>query len=335
MSVLAGDIGGTKTILAIFSTEGGPRNPLVCKTYSSQQYRSLESVIECFLHETGARVERACLGVAGPVMQGRVHLTNLGWFLDAKEICTHFGLTEVYLLNDMQALGYSIPVLERASLATLSEGKPVLGGAIALLAPGTGLGEGFLTWDNGFYRAHPSEGSHAAFAPIGELQIGLLRYMNAQGFEHVSFERVCSGGLGIPNLYSYLRSIGYEEPDYLRKKLATADHPTPVLLEAALDESNPCEIAVKTMELFVEILGSEAGNLALKVLATGGIYLGGGISPRILPYLRRPAFLAALRNKGRFRETLTDVPVHVILDPQAGLWGAAAYGLQMVQMDSL
>ncbi|MGB9881044.1 MAG: glucokinase, partial [Anaerolineae bacterium] len=217
------------------------------------------------------------------------------------------------------------------SLRTLSEGRLVPGGAIALLAPGTGLGEGFLTWENGFYRAHPSEGSHAAFAPVGELQIGLLRYMNAQGFEHVSFERVCSGGLGIPNLYSYLRSLGFEEPQWLKEKLDAAEDPTPVILEAALDQSACCEIAVKTVELFVEILGAEAGNLALKVLATGGIYIAGGISPRILPYLEKPVFLEALRNKGRFRQTLNDIPVHVILDPEAGLRGAAAYGLQVTQ----
>lgn len=331
MNVLAGDIGGTKTILAVFSRDNGPKKPLEHRVYVSQQYDSLEGIIEQFLEETGASVERACLGVAGPVLQDQVRLTNLGWFLDARELCSRFGWKRVSLLNDMQALGYSIPVLERESLHTLNEGKPVPGGAIAVLAAGTGLGEGFLTWENGFYRAHPSEGSHAAFAPVGELQIGLLRYMNQQGYEHVSFERVCSGALGIPNLYSYLQSIGLDEPQWLREELAAVEDPTPVILKAALEQSRPCEIAVRTLELFVEILGAEAGNLALKVLATGGIYLAGGISPRILPYLKRPAFLEALQNKGRFKETLANIPVHVILDPEAGLWGAAAYGLQMAE----
>lgn len=327
MGVLVGDIGGTKTILAVYSPEQGCRRPLLKKTFPSPRYVSFEDLVAEFLSDTGVEIERACLGVAGPVVGSHVRLTNLGWFIDAAVLASSFGWSGVGLLNDMQAVGYSIPVLQPEDVHTLSAGEPVAGGAIAILAPGTGLGEGFLTWDGTAYRAHPSEGSHAAFAPVGELQMGLLRYLNARGFDHVSFERVCSGGLGIPNLYAYLKQTGMEEPPALAARLTGVEDPTPLILEAARSESDPSPLAVATIELFVAILGAEAGNLALKVLATGGIYLAGGLSPRILDYLEKPSFLEALRNKGRFRDTLSKVPVHVILNPEAGLLGAAAYAL--------
>ncbi len=329
MRVLVADIGGTKTILAVYSNEQGCHAPLMKKTYSSQAYPTFEAMVEEFLAETRTPVDCACLGVAGPVVLGTARLTNLGWFIDALKLQSAFAWSAVHLLNDMQAVGYSIPVLTSEQVYTLSPGKPVPQGAIAVLAPGTGLGEGFLTWDGKGYRAHPSEGSHAAFAPVGEVQIGLLRYMNELGYEHVSFERVCSGGLGIPHLYAYLKSTGLEEPAWLANRLAEVADPTPLILEVALDPGRSCELTTATLELFVSILGAEAGNLALKVLATGGIYLAGGISPRILEQLKKPLFLEALRNKGRFRQTLTDMPVHVILDPEAGLLGAAAYGLRV------
>ncbi len=198
---------------------------------------------------------------------------------------------------------------------------------MAILAPGTGLGEGYVTHDDGVYHAHGCEGSHAAFSPVGPLQVGLLAYMNAQGFDHVSFERVCSGGLGVPNLYAYLKTTGLAEPAWLAEEIAFVGDPTPVILSAAQDQAHPCELAAATLDLFVAILGAEAGNLALKILATGGIYLAGGMSPRILADLDKPAFLEGLRSKGRFRQVLTDMPVHVILNPGAGLLGAAAFGL--------
>jgi glucokinase len=332
--VLVGDIGGTKTILAVYSTATGPREPLARKTYPSADYSSLESMVREFLdevvvNEVPIETSRACFGVAGPVVEGRVKLTNLTWVVDAAQLQSLFGWSGVALLNDMQSVGYSIPVLEPEDLHTLSAGAPERGGAFAVLAPGTGLGEGYLTFCGGSYHAFPSEGSHAAFAPVGPLQIGLLSYMNTQGFDHVSFERVCSGGLGVPNLYAYLKSTGLEEPDWLADQLAVAEDPTPVIMAAAQQTERPCELARAVLDLFVEILGAEAGNLALKVLATGGIYLGGGMSPRIIAELKKPVFLEALRNKGRFRRPLTDMPVHVIMNAEAGLLGAAAYGLAM------
>jgi glucokinase len=327
--VLVGDIGGTKTILAVFSTATGPRECLARKTYPSVGYDSLESMVCEFLEEVSIDTSRACFGVAGPVVEGCAKLTNLTWVVDAAALQSAFGWSDVGLLNDMQSVGYSIPVLKPEDLRTLSAGAPERGGAFAILAPGTGLGEGFLTFCGGAYHAFPSEGSHAAFAPVGPLQIGLLTYMNAQGFDHVSFERVCSGGLGVPNLYAYLKTTGLEEPAWLAGQLAAAEDPTPVIMAAAQRMERPCELARATLDLFIEILGAEAGNLALKVLATGGIYLGGGMSPRIVAEMEKPAFLEALRDKGRFRRPLTEMPVHVIMNPDAGLLGAAAFGLAM------
>jgi glucokinase len=331
MIVLAGDIGGTKTILAVYSTEAGPRAPLAEKSYPSVKYGTFEAMVRQFLDETGLQAERACFGVAGPVVLGQARITNLPWVVDASVLRSEFGWSDVILLNDMQSIGCSIPVLRDEDRFTLNEGVNVPGGSIAVLAPGTGLGEGFLTFHDGAYRAFPSEGSHAAFAPVGPLQIGLLTYLNAQGYHHVSFERVCSGKLGIPNLYAYLKTTGLEEPDWLAAEIGAADDPTPVILSAAHEEGRRAKLAEAVLDLFVLILGAEAGNLALKVLATGGIYLAGGMSPRILDELQKPEFLEALRAKGRFREVLTAMPVHVILDPGAGLLGAAAYGLVEAQ----
>ena len=330
MNALIGDIGGTKTILAVFSSEKGPHEPLVERTYQSGQYATFEAIVSEFLAAVQLPVERGCFGVAGPIVNGRAQITNLPWIVDAGRLAAEFKLSKVALLNDLEAVAHAVSILRAEDIHTLSAGTRVAGGSVGVIAPGTGLGEGFLTSVDGKYTAHASEGSHASFGPVGELQIGLLRYLNQQGYSHVSFERVCSGGLGIPLLYDYLKAIQHaEEPAWLAEQLANCDDPTPVIFNAAQDPARPCALASAVLDLFVEILGAEAGNLALKVLATGGIYLGGGIPPRILPYLQKPAFLEALRAKGRFRELLTQVPVHVILNSKAGLLGAAAYGLSL------
>lgn len=332
MNILIGDIGGTKTIMAVFSRERGPFDPLTEKSYPSQKYASLEEIIHDFLAETDLPVSGACFGVAGPVIDGRSHITNLPWTIDSASIKAAFGFDEVGLLNDLEAVAYAVPVLREEDIHTLSAGEPVAGGVLSVIAPGTGLGEGFLTYENGRYMAHPSEGSHVSFAPVGEQQIELLRYLNRRGFAHVSFERVCSGGLGIPHLYAFLKDSGYDkEPAWLAEQLAGTDDPTPVIINAARDEDVPCALAVRTLEMFIEILGAEAGNLALKVLSTGGIYIGGGIPPRILAYLQQPFFIDALRSKGRFEEMLACIPVHVILNQKAGLVGAAYFGMSYLE----
>ncbi len=269
--------------------------------------------------------------MAGPIFGGKAHITNISWEIDETSLKAMFGWKKVKLINDLQSVGYAIPVLKPADVHTLNVGKSVPGGPIAVLAPGTGLGEGYLTCDSdGTYTAHASEGSHVSFGPTNQLQMDLLKYMREKkGYDHVSYERVCSGGLGIPNLYAFLKDTGYaEEPDWLAAKLADCEDPTPVIFKAAQDASRPCELCAAVLRLFVDILAAEAGNLALKVMSTGGIYLGGGISPRILPFLSEPSFAQSMRNKGRFAEVLANMPVHVILNSKAGLLGAAAYGLR-------
>jgi len=234
----------------------------------------------------------------------------------------------VYLLNDLVSIAYAVPHLEGRDLHVLNEGRPEPGGAIAVLAPGTGLGEAFLTWEGTRFSAHPSEGGHADFAPVNKLQIKLLRYLHDR-FDHVSYERICSG-MGLPNIYRFFKDTdAYEEPEWLAERLASASDLTPVIVTAAFDEERPCPLCQATLEMFVAILGAEAGNLALKVLSTGGVYLAGGIPPRILPALERESFMDAFLRKGRLSHLLAPMPVRVVLNSKAALLGAVHYGLEM------
>ncbi len=323
--LLAGDIGGTNTRLAIVSIDGGPRRPLAQATLPSAAHPSLDALVRTFLDSGVHPVDRACFGVAGPVVEGRVNVTNLPWVIDAGHLQASLRLSSVRLLNDVQALAYALPLLGAKDLHTLNPGEAVAGGAMAVIAPGTGLGEAFTIWDGRRYRAYPSEGGHADFAPIDGRQIGLLQYLLTT-FDHVSYERVCSGR-GIPSIYAYLKESGFaEEPAWLADRLKAADDPTPVIAAAGLADP-PSALCRGTMEMFASVLGAEAGNLALKVLATGGVYLGGGIPRRILSVLDGRPFIDAFRAKGRFAALLARIPVHVILNADAALLGAAAYGL--------
>jgi glucokinase len=322
--LLAGDVGGTKTDMAIFSPEKGPKKPLLEATFPSGAYRGLEAIVREFMGRVEREVDRASFGVAGPVIRNRVQVTNLPWIVDAEVLREELGIWDVALLNDLAAIANGVPHLESDEVYTLKEGRPDPEGAIAVIAPGTGLGEAFLTWDGEHYRPHASEGSHVEFAPADPRQMQLLRYLWPR-FEHVSYELVCSG-MGIPNVYSYFRNGGYaEEPEWLADQLAETQDPTPIIVNAALEEK--CELCELTLDTFVTILGAEAGNLALKVMATGGVYVGGGIPPRILPALEQGAFLEAFHRKGRLGDVLEDVPVRVILDSDIALFGAACYGL--------
>ncbi len=326
--LLAGDVGGTKAKLAIFSEDEGPREPVAKETFQSKDYRGLDAIAREFLDGVEVEVDRATFGVAGPVIEGRVDVTNLPWTVDRDRLREALGLASVQLLNDLASIANGVLLLEGDELHTLQEGTSDPTGAIAVVAPGTGLGEAFLTWDqdDGRYRPHASEGGHTDFAPATPRQIQLLRYLWAR-HEHVSYELVCSG-IGIPNLYTYYRSGAYaEEPDWLAEQLSEVEDPTPVIVNAALDEGRECELCRLTLNTFVSILGAEAGNLALNVMATGGVYLGGGIPPRILPALEQPRFLEAFRSKGRHADLMEGVPVHVILNPDVALMGVARYGL--------
>jgi glucokinase len=325
-SYLAGDIGGTKTRLALFSIEGVTCQLTESETFPSQGYPSLEDILQTYLSDKPYKLGGASIGVAGPIIEGRSKVTNLSWELAEYTLSEALGGIPVTLLNDLRAISSAIPHLKPGDLETLIPGDPVPEGAKGVIAPGTGLGEGFLLWTEGRYQTYPSEGGHASFGPETPLQLELLNHMDPI-FGHVSYERVCSG-MGIANLYTFLRDAkGIDEPDWLKEKLAKVDDPTPVISNAALE--NKAKICTKTMELFVSILGSEAGNLALKVLATGGIYLAGGIPRRILPLLRSDNFCLAFTDKGRFAKMLCEVPVYVITHPKAGLFGAACYGFEL------
>ena len=321
---LAGDIGGTKTRLALYSTQAGIYDPLEKETFPSQDYSSLEDILQTFMADKPFRLKGASFGIAGPIIENRAQVTNLSWVVDVDNLNKVVGDVPINLMNDLHAIASAIPYLKLHDMEILIRGEPDAQGAKAVVAPGTGLGEGFLVWDGEQYQPYPSEGGHASFGPETPLQLELLNYMDPI-FGHVSYERVCSG-MGIPNLYNFLRDgKGMREPDWLQKELHAVEDPTPIIAKAALE--NKAEICMKTMELFISILGSEAGNLALKVLATGGIYLGGGIPRRIIPLLREDNFRSAFTDKGRFAKMLCEVPVYVITHPQAGVFGAACYGL--------
>jgi glucokinase len=324
--LLAGDIGGTKTTLAIYAPEQGLRAPLATATFPSAQFPSLEAIVRAFLAQVPYTADRACFGVAGPVVEGSATITNLPWVMSEATLCQELGLSVVRLLNDLEAIAHAVPSLLASDLHTLNAGTPVRDGAIAVIAPGTGLGEAFMTRSRAGYQVFPSEGGHSDFGPQDETQMGLLTYLRQQ-YDHVSYERVCSG-LGLPNLYAYLKHAGVApEPSWLADQLAAAPDPSPIISQAALDAAAPQPLAVATMRLFVSILGAEAGNLALKVLATGGVYVGGGIPPRILSFFADGAFLRAFTAKGRFEDLLGRVPVHIILHPQVALLGAASFAL--------
>jgi glucokinase len=325
--LLAGDIGGTKTALAVFSAERGPRAPLLQAEFPSAKYPSLEVMVREFLARADLLVERACFAVAGPVIAGSSKVTNLPWLLAESELRGALRVRSVHLLNDLEAIAGALVVLGPADLHPLSGGEPVAGGAVAVIAPGTGLGQAFLIWDGSHYRAFSSEGGHADFAPTTELEAGLLIHL-LRRFGHVSVERVCSGP-GLLNIYEYLRDSGQApESAELARGLASGGEAPRLISEAALRRPDPDPLCRAALDVFVSILGAEAGNLALKVLATGGVYLAGGIPPRILPALGDGRFMRAFLAKGRMGEMLARVPVHVVA-LRAALLGAALRGLEI------
>jgi glucokinase len=324
--LLAGDVGGTKTDLAIFSNEAGPHAPLFQAEVHSADYPSLQALAKEFLTKTNIPVDRACFDVAGPVIDGRVKTTNLPWEMDEDSLAKDLNLKSVHLMNDLEAVAWAIPILRESDMRALNVGRPVPRGAIGVIAPGTGLGESFGAWDGSQYVAHSSEGGHADFAPADERQIGLLRHMLKQ-LDHVSVEHVCSG-IGIPNIYEYLRDVErIPETLEVAQSIASAKDPSVVIIASAVDPQSTSELCSATLDMFVSILASEAANLALKVFATGGVYLAGGIPMRILRALQTPRFMESFKRKGRLSELMESIPIHVVI-ARAALIGAAAYGLK-------
>jgi glucokinase len=330
--LLAGDIGGTKTDLAVYSREAGPHAPLSQAEMHSADYPSLQVLVTEFLRKEKIQVERACFDVAGPVIEGRAKVTNLPWVMDEASLAKDLNLKSVRLINDLEAVARSIPILRPGDVSTLNVGQPVPGGAIGVIAPGTGLGESFLTWDGSRYVSHSSEGGHADFAPTNDRQIGLLKYMLTR-FDHVSVEHVCSG-IGIPYIYEYLRDVEQipENPE-TSQLIASAIDRTAVITNSAFDQHKPSELCRATVDTFVSILASEAANIALKVMATGGIYLAGGIPLHIPRAAEESRFMESFKRKGRFAQLMERIPVHVVLN-RAALVGSAAYGLESFKEES-
>ena len=326
--LLAGDVGATKTILGIYAADKGPQEPLAQATFPSAQYPGLAALVSAFLVQADLVVEHAVFGVAGPVINGQVTVSNLSWRLDQEGLREELKLKSVVLLNDVEALAQGVPLLKPADLHCLNKGEPIPGGTKAVIAPGTGLGEAFLFWDGARYRAHASEGGQTDFAPTNALEDDLLQHLRDL-WGHVSYERVCTG-MGLPHIYAYLRESGYaEEPAWLAQQLAATDDPTAVIVDAALEKK--AQLCIGTLDLFCSVLGAEAGNLALKVMAMGGVYVGGGIPPRIVTVLAKGPFREAFCCKGRLSELMARIPVYVILDPRIALIGAALKGLELFQ----
>ena len=271
-----------------------------------------------------------CLEVADQPFDALIDLLLAGHDGSAFGIDVDRAARQIFerLLNDLVATASGIPLLQAEDLHTLNAGHPVEHGTLAVIAPGTGLGEAFLTWGGTHYHTWPSEGGHVDFAPTNLFELELLRYMLTR-FDHVSYELVCSG-MGLPHIYGYLRDVALiDEPDQLAQQIARLEDPTPLIVRCALDTKLPSARCVATLETFTSILGAEAGNLVLKVLATGGIYLGGGIPPRILPFLDSERFTRAFQHKGRFSDILADIPLHVITNSRLALLGAAYHGFSL------
>lgn len=320
--ILAGDIGGTKTNLALYAVDDGKLVSTVKKTFPSKEYPSLEAVLREFMSGVAAPITAASFGVAGPVIGGTSKTPNLPWYLDARELARCLGIDSVALINDLEATGYGIGTLDAGDFLTLNAGIPEPQANIGLIAAGTGLGQAMIYWDGRGYRVLASEAGHADYAPRTSLEIDLLAWLIPR-FGRVSYERVISGP-GILNIYGFLKEVkNFPEPAWLKERLAAAD-PAAVISRAALAQE--AEICVKAIDLFVSSYGAEAGNLALRAKALGGIYVGGGIAPKILPKLVEGGFLHAFTDKGRYAEFVSRVPVHVILNDEAALRGAASYG---------
>ena len=337
--LLAGDTGGTKTILRL--VEVSPDFELKTiyeERYPSQDFPDLVPMVKQFIAEAGKSTaqevtpEKACFAIAGPVTNNTAKLTNLAWFLDGERLQEDLGIARVSLINDFAAVGYGILGLTKEDLFTLQAGKPNPEAPIGIIGAGTGLGQGFLVKQEDIYQVFASEGGHSDFAPRNELEFQLLKYlMDKHDIQRVSVERVVSG-LGIAAIYQFLRDrkMQRESPDIAQMIRSWEEQagqteksvdPGAVIGTAALEKRD--RISEQTMQIFIEAYGAEAGNLALKLLPYGGLYVAGGIAPKILPLLQEGSFLLNFTQKGRMRSILTDIPVHIILNPQVGLIGAA------------
>ncbi|WP_319586987.1 glucokinase [uncultured Desulfobulbus sp.] len=325
--LLAGDIGATKTTLALYEAAAWPSAPLRQQTLQNAGFADFDSLLREFLGAEKPAPATVCLGVAGPVMANAVKMTNLNWSINAAGLQAHFGFDQAHLINDLVATAMGALHLPPKDLQCLNPGKKQDGAAMAVLAPGSGLGEAFVLPHNETYFPYPSEGGHASFSPRNAEQIALLTFM-LKRHAHVSVEQVCSG-LVIPDLLAFM-ATRQSMPDWLRAELEQVTDRTPIIVQAALASvrgEKPCDIAVSTLSLFIDILADEAANLALKTLALGGVFLGGGLAPRLLPLIDPHRFMTVFA-RGTYQDMLARIPIHIIRNPQTALLGAAAYGAE-------
>ena len=353
--ILAADIGGTKTHVALFDWKTERVDPERERTYFSKDFASFDEILSDFLtppkplHDAAESDESAasadgpvvekplpqidigCFGVAGPCVDNRCHTTNLPWIVDGGELAKTFDIPSVKLLNDLEATAYGLLVLRPEEVEVLNAGtRPKEAAALALIAAGTGLGESILVWQGSQYHPMPSEGGHADFAPNSDMEIELLRYLRTN-YLHVSWERVLSGA-GLHAIYEFLRDTKKNEPTWVAERVKVGD-PAAVIAEIGL--SRGAEICVQALDLFAAIYGAEAGNLALKALSLGGVYVGGGIAPKLLPKLKEGGFVRSFMNKGRYKRLMSGIPVKVIVNPKTALIGAASAGARLLTESGL
>jgi glucokinase len=343
--ILAGDLGATKTLLALFKVKDDWHGPLIqhsIKEFTSREYSSLSKIVNEFISLSSNSVEidsikQATFGIAGPIVDGHSKLTNLSWELDEKELSKELGIDRVKLLNDLEADAFYVPFLKDGEKQVLykEETPPktrnIDKGTAAVIAPGTGLGEAFVTWEEGYFHAHASEGGHCDFAPTSEIQDGLLQYLRKK-FGHASYELVCSGK-GIYNTWTYFHESEAITHSSIESKISSVDDPTPIIVDEImkrrrLGNGDDCKACTLTLDTFVSVLGAESGNLALKFFARNGVYIAGGLSKLLLPALTTSdSFVQAYLNKGRMRSLVSQFPVFLVLTYNSALLGAAHYTL--------
>jgi len=317
--ILAGDIGGTNARLAYFQPQNGHLELVSERVFPSREHSELGEIVTAFLAESGTRPEVACFGIAGPVRNGRVETSNLPWVIEQSRLAKQISLPATLLINDLEASAWGIGALAAGDLVPLNRVAGPAVGNQAVIAPGTGLGEAGLFWDGNRHHVFACEGGHCDFAPQNDLHIELFRFLKAR-FGHVSYERILSGP-GLVNVYDFLRDRGIEKESPEFAATLRKGDPAAAISRAALAGANP--LAQKALEIWISVYGAEASNLALKVMATGGLFLAGGISPKVLAGLTGPLFMQAFLDKGRLRALAEAIPVQVVTNDKAGLLGAA------------
>jgi glucokinase len=320
--ILAGDIGGTHARLALVEVRNGQFELVSTKIFPSQRYSGLDQIVAEFVRSSGVHPAQACFGVAGPVTNGRVETSNLPWVIESQRLAEELGIGRAILINDLEATGWGVGALAAGDRVSVNQVSAMAGNQ-ALIAAGTGLGEAGLYWDGSRHQVFASEGGHCDFAPASDLEVELLAYLRTR-YGHVSYERVVSGP-GLVNVFEFLRDTGRGKvPEWLGKEIEKGD-PAAAISSAAMDGS--CPLSEQALDIFISAFGAEAGNLALKVKATGGVFLAGGIAPKILPKLTAGGFLEAFLSKGRLRRLMEVMPVEVITNDKLALLGAARCAL--------